>query len=174
MPNTVKKQKIDELIEKTKNSKAIYFADYRGLPVNEIQKLRRKINETNSELQVTKNTLIKIALEKNGVKLEKDLEGPSIVLFAYEDEILPLKTIIDFSKTNEKELPKIKVGIFDGKYVDNSTLVKLSQIPGKQVLLTQLVTLMESPIQKFMRGLNYHTLALINVLNQIKDKKGKN
>jgi len=170
MPTPEKKQKIEELTQKIQDSKAVFLTDYKGLPVNKIQELRRKLIETNSELQITKNTLLSIALEKASIKLEKALEGPTATLFAYGDELSPIKTIIEFSKEND-QLPKLKIGFLDNNLLNETDLIQLSKLPNKETLISQVIFGLKSPLNGLAYSLNYHTNSLINILNNIKIKR---
>lgn len=170
MPTEKKGQNIQAIEEKLKQSKAVYFANYRGLSVNKMQELKNKLKESEAELQVTKNTLLTIALEKKGKKLENELEGPTATLFTYNDEIEPLKSLIDFAKENDN-LPELKFGLLEEDFLDVKKLEYLATLPSKEILLTQLAGTLQAPIKNFMYGLNYHTTSLITVLNNIKDQK---
>ncbi len=170
MPNQQKQLTIDEFSGKIEKSKAIIFTDYRGLTVNKVQQLKNKLADVNGEIQVTKNTLLGIALEKNGIKLDETLEGPTATIFAYGDEVSPIKTLIDFAKENN-DLPNLKFGLLAKKNLNLSQLKILSQLPSREVLYAQLVGTLVAPITKLMYGLNYHNQSFINVLNNIKDKK---
>ena len=170
MPNQANQKAVEELTNKIEKSKAIYLTYYKGLSVNKIQELRKKLLNTESELQVTKNTLLKIALEKNGIKPNQEIEGPTATLFAYGDEIIPLKTIIDFAKENET-LPQLKFGVLSKDLLTIDQLNQLSTLPNKETLLTQFVGLLQSPLSNFVYGLNYHLISFVNVVNNIKSQK---
>jgi len=146
------------------------LTDYKGLSVNKIQELRKRLLNTESELQVTKNTLLKISLEKNGIKPTQEIEGPTATLFAYGDEITPLKIIIDFAKDNDS-FPQLKFGVLAKDLLTIDQLKQLSALPNKQTLLTQFVGLLQSPLSNLVYGLNYHLISFVNVVNNIKNQK---
>jgi large subunit ribosomal protein L10 len=69
MPNQKKIFAVDNLAAKIKDAKAVIFTDYRGLNVAQMQKLRQAVRKVGGKLEVAKNTLLKIALEKNTSKI---------------------------------------------------------------------------------------------------------
>lgn len=170
MLNQKKEETIKELTEKIQKAKAVYLTDYRGLSVNKIQILRRKINDSQAELQVAKNTLLRLSLEKEGNKLEQNLDGPTAILFSYTDEVNPLKITIAFAAENN-DLPKLKFGFLGKQFLDASKLQQLAKLPNKKVLYTQLLGTIQSPLKNLLYSLNYHTVSLLNALNQIKKQK---
>ena len=167
----IKKEKIEELNQKIKDAKAIFFTDYRGLSVNKLQELRQKLDENHSELQVTKNTLLNIALKNNNTELEKELEGPTATLFAYGDELEPLKSILNFAKENN-DLPEVKLGMVDGIWLKIDKLKQLALLPGKDILRGQFVGTLNAPLSGLVYSLNFHTQSFINVLKNIEGAKG--
>ncbi|KKP69466.1 50S ribosomal protein L10 [candidate division CPR3 bacterium GWF2_35_18] len=170
MPNQANQKAVEQLNSKIGKSKAVYLTDYKGLSVNKIQELRKRLLNTESELQVTKNTLLKISLEKNGIKPTQEIEGPTATLFAYGDEITPLKIIIDFAKDNDS-FPQLKFGVLAKDLLTIDQLKQLSALPNKQTLLTQFVGLLQSPLSNLVYGLNYHLISFVNVVNNIKNQK---
>lgn len=173
MPTEAKQKTVEELTKKVKDAKAVYLTDYRGLSVNNLQKLRNQLREQESEIQITKNTLLTIALKNNKSSVNEELSGPTATLFAYSDEVTPLKTVIEFAKTHD-DLPKLKLGVLEGTTLNLEQLQQLATLPDKQTLRAQLVGTLQAPIQNFVYSLNYHTLSFVNVINNIKDKKENN
>ena len=173
MPTQEKKETVSELTQKIKAAKAVYLADYRGLSVNHLQELRTQLRTQESEIQITKNTLVTIALENNKANLTEELNGPTVTLFAYSDEVSPLKTVIEFAK-NHDDLPRLKVGFLEGSLLKIEQLKQLADLPDKKTLQAKFVGTLQSPIRNFVYALNYHTVSFINVLNNIKSQRENN
>jgi len=168
MPFTkAQKQKvIEDLTQSLNSQKAVVFVDFQGLKVKDMVDLRQNIKEVGGQLKVAKKTLIKIALEKTGLKLEKELEGELALIFAFEDPLSILKTVYKFSQTNESL--KILAGVFEGKFIEKEEVVALAQLPSREELLVRLVGSISSPISGFVNVLQGNIRGLVYVLSAIK------
>lgn len=166
----IKVEKIDELAGKVERAKSITFADYRGLTAEQFADLRRKIKTQGGEMIVTKNTLVLRALEKHGHKISiDDLEGPTATIFAYEDEIGPIREVADSAKLTE--LPKFKLGFFGHDLMDVAALNELAKLPGKNILQGKLVGILSSPIYGIVSVLAANISNLVYALDQIRVQK---
>ena len=132
-----KQEIINEIAEKTKNSNSTIFFEYQGLTAMETNALRRLLKESDSELKIYKNTLVKRALDSLKIDLASELEGPKAVAFS-ADAIAPIKVLSDFSKDHPSLL--LKVGIVDGEITDEAGLKELATIPSRDGLLTMLAS----------------------------------
>ena len=108
----IKEGTVQSIAEKISKSKTVAFADYRGLTVNQISEIRNKVKEAGGEVLVTKNTLMKRALKVNEYPPfdASQLEGPTATIFAYDDEIAPIKSVAESAKVTG--LPAFKFGFF--------------------------------------------------------------
>jgi len=131
-----KQQVINEIAENVKNSQASIWVDYRGLTVEEVTDLRRKLREVGSDLKVYKNTLTKRALDTLNISLDDYLNGPNAIAFGEEDPIAPIKVLANFAK--EHDALELRVGIIDGEISGIDELNKLATIPSRDGLLTML------------------------------------
>lgn len=176
--NMIKQDKIfavGDITAKIKDAKAVALADYRGITVSQATQLRDKIKSSGGKLQVIKNTLFLRAIRNNNYKIEREkLDGPTIVLFANDDEVSPIKTLATFAKSTEGLLPW-KIGFMDGRILSAEELEKLANISSKVDLQTKLVGLLFSQPTRLAYALNYNLQKLVLVLNSIKEvnKNGK-
>ncbi len=169
--NREKKEKIiAEFAEKVKKAKAMVFANYQGMTHVQLEQLKRAVKTVDAEFVVTKNTLLKKALEAEKVAMENPLEGATTTLFAYSDVVLPLKELAKVIKN--LKLPEIKFGLLDGKIITAEEILKLSTLPSREVLLTQLVIGLKSPIFGLHRALNWNMQKFVMTLKAIEAKKG--
>jgi len=174
MPNEKNQARVADLTEKSTKAKSIVIAEYHGLNSNLVNELRAKIRETGAEMQVAKNTLVKIALGESGYdvkNVEEDLDGPNATIFAYEDPITAIKALFDFAKTNN-ELPKVKAGFIEGQFADAQKMEEVSKIPSKEVLMGQVVSGLKSPIFGIVGSLGGISRKLVYVMDAISKKKG--
>ena len=159
---------IEDLKEKIDRHKSIVFVDLKGLKAKNLFGLRKKIKEAGGQLKVTKKTMIKLVLEKAGLKLEKGLEGEIALVFAFEDSFSPLKEAYKLSQTNENL--KILAGFFDGKFIEREETIVLAKIPGREELLARLVGSISSPISGLVNVLQGNIRGLVYVLSQVQTK----
>ncbi len=174
MPKTKaqKHQMVSDMSVKLGRAKTLVFTDYKGMTMPQLQDLRAKLKEQGAEFSVTKNTLLSIALKENNKELKDDavLSGPVATLFAYEDEILPIKTLVKALKDNN--IGKVKAGFFESDYLDTASVNRLAALPGKQELQGQLVGVLAAPIKGIVTVLHANIRGLAVVLDQIRIQKG--
>ena len=169
MPSQKNIQEVAALKEKAALAKAIALTDYRGLTVTQMTQLRDKVRAVGGELQVTKNTLLKLALNNEELNQTEALTGPTLTLFAYEDEVSPLKAIVDFAKDNE--LPKLKVGFLGKDFLNAEKLLHLALLPSREELQAKLVGQLAAPIHGFVNVLSGNLRNLVLVLKTIGERK---
>jgi len=165
-----KQQITKDLHDRFAKSAIIVVTDYQGLDVASISDLRRKLRESNVEYQVVKNTLLVRAAEGTEVALIKDhFKGPSAVAISYDDPVAPAKVLSQFAKDNNKL--EIKVGILNGKVLDDQAIKALATLPSREVLLAQFLSALNAVPTSFVRVLAEIPRGLVNVLTAIKDQK---
>jgi large subunit ribosomal protein L10 len=164
-----KNQKVDliqEVSQSVKNSKAFFLVDYKGLKVEQVTGLRKKLFTIKGEMKVSRNTLAKRALSEQGIQdegLVSSLSGTNAFVFAYEDAAAVAKAIYDYSKDHEHL--KVKNGFMDGRSLDSNQVNFLATLPAKEVLQGQLLGVLLAPASKLARTLNEVPASLARVLN---------
>ena len=132
-------------------AQTLVMAEYRGITVADMTKLRSNARSNGVSLSVLKNTLARRAVAGSGFEVVSDLmTGPLIYGFSV-DAVAAAKVVADFAKTNAKLV--IRGGAFAGKALDVEGVKQLASIPSKEVLLAQLLGLMQSPISRTARVL---------------------
>jgi len=127
-------------------SQTLALAEYRGLTVEHLNKLRREARDKGVYLHVLKNTLARRAVAGTPFEVAQGaMVGPLIYGFS-EDAVAAAKVIADFAKTNDKLV--IKGGAFAGKALDVNGVKALAAIPSREVLISQVAGLLKSPIQR--------------------------
>ena len=115
MPNQKNIKNVEQLVDKLAKAKSIYFTDYLGLNVSEVTALRKKFFENNVEYLVVKNTLLKIASQKNDINLSEELlHGSTAIALSYDEPVAAAKVIKGFLK--DHDLPTVKGLVFEGDY----------------------------------------------------------
>ena len=132
-------------------AQTLVIAEYRGITVADMTRLRVQAREKGVSLSVLKNTLARRAVAGSAFEVVGDqMTGPLIYGFS-EDAVAAAKVVADFAKTNDKLV--IRGGAFAGKALDVDGVKQLANIPSKEVLLSQLLGLMQSPISRTARVL---------------------
>lgn len=165
-----KKQIADELRGRFEKSTIVILTDYKGLDVAAMNALRRKLREANAEYQVVKNSLLVRASEGNDVTLIKDeFKGPSAVALSYDDPVAPAKVLVDFIKENKNF--EVKVGVLNGKVLDENAIKALSALPSREVMLAKVLSVMNAVPTSLVTALSDVPRRMVNVLQAIKDQK---
>ncbi|MCX6817088.1 MAG: 50S ribosomal protein L10 [Candidatus Beckwithbacteria bacterium] len=165
MPSQQNLTTVSTLAEKLQKSKSVVLSDYRGLTVNQQRQLRNQVKAVNAELIVAKNSLISLALKAEKYSLPASLTGPVMILFAYEDEIAPIKVLAEFAKTNE--LPKIKLGFLAKKPLTDTQVNQLASLPTKVELLAKTVGTLKSPLYGIVNVLAGNIRKLVYAISAI-------
>lgn len=172
MARPEKEASVAELQAKFRSAQSVVIADYRGLTVGEVTKLRRLLRGAGVELKVAKNTLSLIAARNAGVEgLEAILKGPSAMAFGATDAVAPAKVLTEFARTSKKL--GIRGAVVQGRVVGAEGVKALAELPPKEVLLARMLGGMKAPISGLANVLSGTTRKLVYVLEAIrKDKEG--
>ena len=148
-----KEEEVNALAEKMKDAKLILFADYRGINVEDVTKLRTDLRKTNSEYKIVKNNISRRALAKCEYEgLDEAVEGPTAVIIGHEDYLEPAKAIYEYTK--EHDFYKIKGGIVEGKVMTAEEIITLAKLPSRETLIGMLAGGLLGTISKLAVGLD--------------------
>ncbi len=151
---------IKEVTDLAAKAQTLVLAEYRGISVAAMTKLRTSARSNGVTLSVLKNTLARRAVSGSPLKSASDLmTGPLIYGFSV-DAVAAARVVADFAKTNDKLV--IRGGAYGDKLLDVNGVKQLASIPSKEVLLAQLLGLMQSPVSRMAR-----------VLAAVAEKKGE-
>ena len=174
MPTEAKRQEIDALVKRVKDSEAIFVVEYKGLKVSQATTLRKAIRESGGEMRVTKNTLMRIALREAGeIPVDEIGFGPNAYVFAYADAPATARAIRDFAKDKGKDVMIIKGGILSGRIITKDQVNMLADLPSRDVMLSILLGTLNGPIRSLLTVLSGPARGLVTVLDQIKEQKEK-
>jgi len=137
---------VTDVAAQVAKSQTLALAEYRGLTVEHMNKLRVDARAKGVYLHVLKNTLARRAVAGTPFECAAEaMSGPLIYGFS-EDAVAAAKVIADFAKGNDKLI--VKAGAYAGKALDANGVKALAAIPSKEVLLSQLAGLLKSPVQR--------------------------
>ena len=140
---------VAELKEQMTSAKGVVITGYRGLTVAQDTQLRRELREAGVTYHVVKNTMMRIAAKEAGLDgLADHLEGTTAMAFS-DDAVAPAKVICGVIKKNKLEktdVLTIKVGIVEGKVIDEKEVKALASLPSREELIAKLLGSMNAPI----------------------------
>jgi large subunit ribosomal protein L10 len=137
---------IEQVTALAAKAQTLVLAEYRGVTVADMTKLRSQARSQGVALSVLKNTLARRAVAGSSFEVVAgQMSGPLIYGFS-EDAVAAAKVVADFAKANDKLV--IRGGVYGGKALDADAVKQLASIPSKEVLLAQLCGLLTSPISR--------------------------
>ncbi|MDR3398776.1 MAG: 50S ribosomal protein L10 [Pandoraea sp.] len=146
-----KKAVVAEVSAQVAAASTIVVAEYRGITVGDLTKLRANARQQGVYLRVLKNTLARRAVENTPfADLAEQMTGPLIYGIS-TDPVAAAKVLNDFSKGNDKLI--LKAGSYDGKVMDKASVQALASIPSRDELLAKLLGVMQAPVSGFARVL---------------------
>jgi len=140
---------VSDVATQVARSQTLALAEYRGLTVEHLNVLRRQARDKGVYLHVLKNSLARRAVAGTPFEVASEsMVGPLIYGFS-EDAVAAAKIVADFAKTNDKLV--LRGGAYAGKALNADGIKALAAIPSKEVLLSQLLGLMQSPVSRLAR-----------------------
>ncbi len=166
LSRTQKQQQIAEFKDKFSRATCVYLADYRGVDVESVNRLRRRIRTEGGgdyEYRVAKNSVIRRAAADTDVAdLGGHFEGPTAVAISYGDPVGLAKILADFA--DEVEVFELKAGLLEGKPIEPAEIRKLATLPSLEALRAKLVGLVQAPATKLARLVSEPGAQLARVL----------
>lgn len=170
MDRKTKEQTAAELHEKLRGAQLTVLAGYIGMNVEKMTALRNALRKSGTEVRVVKNTLLRIASRDTGFSaLESCFKGPLAIALNRGDVIEATKVLVEFAKRNA-EL-EIKAGMLDGKYLTKEQISALAELPGRDVLLGKLLSVLLGVQTALVNVLNGVPRSLIQCLDAYRVKK---
>lgn len=166
-----KEKDVKNLTDKLSRSKSVVFTDYRGLTTKQLTHLRDQLREHEAEFTITKNTLLKRAFPASHFQLPtSSFEGPTAALFAYDDEISPIKLLVKALK--DAGIGKVKMGFLGEDQLDEAKILQLAQLPTKDELRGKTVGVLVAPLREIVSVLQGNLRNLVYALSEMKKMKG--
>ena len=165
-----KREVVEGISSKMKAAKAMVFADYRGLTVEQDTQLRNALRKAGVDYKVVKNTLTRFAANENGLEgLDTYLNGPTAMASSDTDPLAPAKVLSEYAKKYDKL--ELKVGVVEGKIIYSSGIKALAELPSKEVLIARVLAGLNAPISALVNVLNGNIRGLVVALNAIAEQK---
>jgi large subunit ribosomal protein L10 len=164
----ITKARKDELVqhytELIEESQAIFMAEYKGMPVKKMELLREEVAKAEGNFHITKNTLLKIALEQTGQPIPEELlKGQIATGFALNEVPTLAKTLVDFAKTDENLT--IRGAILSGRILSAAEVETLAKLPSLEQLRAQLIGVINAPATNLASVITNGVRQVINVID---------
>lgn len=170
MPTAEKTATVDRLARKMAQAEAIFLADFHGIDVASVTRLRRSLRGAGIEYEVVKNRLAKRAATDAGIEgLEPYLEGPTAMAFAQDDPVAPAKILQEFIDGGGSLT--IKTGLVDGQVLTAEAVAQLARLPSREELIGQVVGSVQAPLYGLSAVLNGLLRGLVAALSAIADQR---
>jgi large subunit ribosomal protein L10 len=165
-----KEEQLKQIVDELTAAKGVVFAQYRGLTVKEIDKIRKVLRKDKIKYSVVKMTLLKKAFEKLGIKAENfQYSGPIALATSDEDETTPARLIKSFYKEHPNLI--LDGGVLNKEVVGKQIVMQLADLPSKQQLLGQLLSVIAGPARGLVTVLSGNMRQLVYALNAIAEAK---
>ena len=170
MDRVGKQQTIETLRQKLAECNLALLTEYRGLTVRQMTSLRSELRNARGEYVVMKNTLARIALAGSQYRfIEPLLKGTTGWVFCQGDSLSVVKLVVKFA--TELEGLTIKGGVFEGGFLDAAGIKELSQIPGRDQLMGQLLSVIQGCGARVVRIVSEPSRRLVRVLDEYQKSK---
>lgn len=164
-----KKAIVAEVAEVASKAISVVAANYSGLTVGQVTSLRKTARSSGVYMRVVRNTLARRAFE--GTKfacMDSALVGPLVLAFSMEDPGAAARLFKDFAKKFEKL--EVRALSIDGALLPANDLNRLASLPTRDEAISQLMSVMQGPITKFVRTLAEPHAKLVRTFAALRDK----
>lgn len=151
------------------NYAAMAMAEYRGLSVSDMGKLRGRARQEGIRVQVLKNTMVSRAIADTPFASAENLLGGPLVFGFGKDPVALAKVWWGFAKENDKFL--VRGAALGSQVLGPSEMEALSKLPPREALLAQLMGTMQAPLAQLVRTLQELPARLVRVLAAIEEQK---
>jgi large subunit ribosomal protein L10 len=169
MSRAKKEQLVADYAEKLTRSEAIILANHQGLDVAQISELRHRLRAAGTGFQVTKNTLLRRALEEAKLPdMDALLEGPTAASFCYQEVQRAIQVLVEY--TREAGPFTIRGGLLGQRLLSGEDINRLAALPSREILLSQLLAAFQSPMRGMVNVLSGSLRGLTTVLKARADQ----
>jgi len=168
-----KQQIVEELKGLLSEAEMALVLDFKGLSVKEMTDLRTRLQAANGVCKVTKNTLMRRAIDGDSTwaNLESLLTGTNAFVLVKGDVGGAVKAVQAFQKDAKKS--ETKGGLFEGKLLSQADIKAIGDLPSKEVLMAQIAGAINAVATKVAVGINEVPSGLARALKQVSEGEGQ-
>jgi large subunit ribosomal protein L10 len=165
-----KKAIVEDLSGVMADAVSTVVADYRGLTVSEMTELRSQARASGLYLRVVRNTLVRRAIDGTDFAcLDKALVGPNLLVISQDAPGTGARLLRDFIKKHDAV--SVRAVAIGSDYYEADSLDAIASLPTYDEAISQLMSVMQAPVAKFVRTTNETVARLARVLSQIAEQK---
>lgn len=165
-----KHELIGEYADWVKKSQALIIAEYKGLPMGELDTLRSRMRENGGEFHIIKNTLGKLAFEEAGLPVPENIfKGSTAIGFAFTDAAATAKMLMEFSRTSE--FLKIKGGYLGQQMMTSEDVRSLAELPPLPIMRARILGALLAPAGQLARTIAEPARSLAAVFKAYADRE---
>lgn len=159
-----KDELVNQYMELLEQSKAVFLTEYTGMDVKTMDTLRTKVYEAEGSFHVTKNTLLRYALQQSEMPVPEDmLLGQVATGFAMGEVPALAKALVDFAKDADKL--QLRGAIVSGRTLSAAEVEALAKLPSLDQLRGQLIGLINAPAQNIVSVISNGVRQIVNVID---------
>jgi len=161
---------VQEVATIAARASSVIAAEYTGLTVAEMTRLRKSARDVGVQVKVVRNTLARRAFEGTGFEcMNQGLLGPLLLVFSNDEPGNAAQVVRDFTVGNDKLI--VKLIALDGRLLDPADLQKLASLPTLDQARSMLLSLLQAPHGKFVRVAAELQVGLVRLLAAYRDQR---
>ena len=171
MRRAEKAENISAIEQDLSRATVTVLAEYRGLTVVQMNRLRRAVRQAEGRCRVAKNTLAKRASTSTRYeKLSPMLRGPLALIVGFQDPVTIAKLAVKLAE----DFPKLQIkgAVLDGEVLAAAQVKALATLPSREVLMAQLLGLLQAPATQLLRTLNEPAASLARLVDALGKRSG--
>ena len=164
---------VGSIKEGLSTNNSAFLLSYSAVNAAQMDALRKDLRKVGASVYVAKNRIAQLALRQvQQDALAQQVSGQTAFVWSQADAVAIAKALITFAE--KAEGLSIQGGLLDGAVLVQQDVKRLAELPTREVLLSQLLQMMLSPLTRLAGALNGKTRDLLSVLKQLSEKKGGN
>ncbi len=165
-----KSQEVESLKQALIGAPTAFVLACKGLTVNQVSVLRKKVRASSGRYRVVKNRLALRAIRETPLEpLAKELKGPTAIAYSAKEPSALAKALNEFSKDHQGL--QVKAGLVEGRLVTAQQIKSLADLPSREVLVSRLLSVLNAPMVRLVTVLKAPARNLVQAFDQIAKKK---
>jgi large subunit ribosomal protein L10 len=169
-----KQDLLDKYSEKLKQYDTFFVVKPLAINPNEATAMKKELAVLGSSYNLVKNSIFELALKENNSNLTKLGDGQHSIIFSSDKISETAKVLSKFLKNKDSDRLEIISGVYNKGVITDLEIKALSELPSKEVLIAQLLSVMVGPIRNLMYVLKGNMQEFVYLLNSIQEKKAVN
>lgn len=167
-----KEQAVKEISDALPAATSVVFVGFNGLTVTDVNELRNKLYASGGHMRVMPKRLLAIALKNAKLEFDPNAQEGQLAVVWGTDVVTPAKIMYEFAQ-QKKDVIRLLAGVLEGNTLSFEQVTSLAQLPGREQLLAQLVSVLAGPARGLVQVLSGVPRSLVYVLQAVKENKEK-